>query len=702
MPGQRIQYPPTTRHLVAAALPLNPLRGFGGVGKMHCSGPFSASHCWPLPPTFEEANTPTPPSSLPRWPSVLSLLIPHPIATCVAVVQGFAATQSIVAMVGTLGLVRRRGGWYMAAAALTTLYFLLHWASNNVLSSTWSSHPAAAVSPALWQIPDDYFWRSVPTHFTPASVRPLPTARPTVRYPRVQASTFPSMNPARRERREAIKTTMSKSWNAYKAKAWLSDELMPVTGDRRNPFGGWGATLVDALDTLWIMGMREEFDEAVAAAATIDFTKTNLDKVNVFETTIRYLGGFLAAYDLSGDARLLRKAVEVGEMLYKAFDTPNRMPITRWNFHAAADGEPQVADDTVLLAEIGSMSMEFTRLSLLTGNPKWFDAVQGITDLMAAQQNKTALAGLWPMVVDAKNAVFHQGTHFTLGAMADSTFEYLPKMAALLGGKLPEYQTMYEKAADTAAQYLLFRPLTPTNRDIFVSGTAFTTTQDHKTYVTQKFQGQHLACFTGGMYALGGKLFNRREDLAIAKRLTEGCIWAYKASKHGVMPETFTTVACTSSSCQWDELDWKKQVVLDAGEKITGHFDADMAKASDIITEKRLPKGFASIPDARYILRPEAIESVFVLYRVTGRKDLLDAAWHMFMSIDRMTSTTLANSAVNDVTTPGKPSASDSMESFWLGETLKYFYLIFADEKLVSLDEWVFNTEAHPFRRITR
>lgn len=607
-------------------------------------------------------------------------------------------------MVAMMGLSRRKHGWYLTAAVIATVYLLFTW-NNHDNTLTWPRYTADPVSPALWQLPDDYLWRTVPTHFRPAAVRALPTDRPTVAFPPVQASRFPKRTPDREERRQAVKKTFTKSWTAYKAKAWLSDELMPVTGDRRNPFGGWGATLVDALDTLWIMGMQDEFDEAVAAATTIDFTKTTLDKVNVFETTIRYLGGFLAAYDLSGDARLLRKAVEVGEMLYKAFDTPNRMPITRWRFSAAAEGEQQVADEAVLLAEIGSMSMEFTRLSLLTGDPKWFDAVQRITDLLAAQQGKTALAGLWPLVVNAKDAVFHQGTQFTLGAMADSTYEYLPKMAALLGGKLPQYRLMYEKAMDVAAQYLLFRPLTPTNADIFVSGAATTQTQDHKTYVTQQHQGQHLACFTGGMYALGGKLFDRRGDLAIAERLTEGCIWAYGASKHGVMPETFTLAACGAAradECTWDELTWKKQVVLDAGETITGNFDADMAKAQDIIQEKRLPKGFASVPDGRYLLRPEAIESVFVLYRATGRADLLETAWRMFVAIDKMTATPLANSAVNDVTTPGKPSASDSMESFWLGETLKYFYLLFADETVLSLDEWVFNTEAHPFRRITR
>jgi len=38
------------------------------------------------------------------------------------------------------------------------------------------------------------------------------------------------------------------------------------------------------------------------------------------------------------------------------------------------------------------------------------------------------------------------------------------------------------------------------------------------------------------------------------------------------------------------------------------------------------------------------------------------------------------------------------MESFWMAETLKYFYLIFSEPELVSLDDFVFNTEAHPLR----
>lgn len=115
--------------------------------------------------------------------------------------------------------------------------------------------------------------------------------------------------------------------------------------------------------------------------------------LSVFETTIRYLGGFLAAYDLSGDQRLLRKAREVGDMIYVAFDTPNRMPITRWDFESAVQGKKQTAPDSALVAEIGSLCMEFTRLSLITGDPKWFDATERIREVFEAQQQTTLLPG---------------------------------------------------------------------------------------------------------------------------------------------------------------------------------------------------------------------------------------------------------------------------------------------------------------------
>ena len=87
------------------------------------------------------------------------------------------------------------------------------------------------------------------------------------------------------------------------------------------------------------------------------------------------------------------------------------------------------------------------------------------------------------------------------------------------------------------------------------------------------------------------------------------------------------------------------------------------------------------------------------MYRITGDSSWQDKAWGMFQSIERATRSEYGYSAVEDVAAE-ELVRTNSMESFWTAETLKYGYLIFCDVGVVSLDEWVFNTEAHPLRRV--
>lgn len=138
----------------------------------------------------------------------------------------------------------------------------------------------------------------------------------------------------RLQRLSTVKAEFKHAWEGYKKAAMSHDELQPLSGNFADPFNGWGATLVDSLDTLWIMDMREDFSEAVDAIRKIDFTTSVRDTIPVFETTIRYLGGLLGAYDISGQRYpiLLEKAQELAEILIGAFDTPNRMPVLyyRW------------------------------------------------------------------------------------------------------------------------------------------------------------------------------------------------------------------------------------------------------------------------------------------------------------------------------------------------------------------------------------
>lgn len=181
-------------------------------------------------------------------------------------------------------------------------------------------------------------WHALPPRFPVANPRHLPQLPSTPgKIPRIQASPPPetaATKAVRLERQAAVKASFVHSWRGYKKHAWLADEVTPISGRAKNPFGGWAATLVDALDSLWILGFRDEFEEAARVAEGIDFSTTREDRINVFETTIRYLGGFLAAYELSGKTRdgLLRKATEVAELLLCAFDTENRMPIARWDW----------------------------------------------------------------------------------------------------------------------------------------------------------------------------------------------------------------------------------------------------------------------------------------------------------------------------------------------------------------------------------
>ena len=112
----------------------------------------------------------------------------------------------------------------------------------------------------------------------------------------------------------------------------MSDEFRPLTAGSENKFCGWSATLVDTLDTLYIMDLKDEFEEAVKATTKVDFNKSEPScVVNLFETVIRHLGGLIAAYDLSGHKALLPKMQELGDMLFAAFGTYNGVPMPHWS-----------------------------------------------------------------------------------------------------------------------------------------------------------------------------------------------------------------------------------------------------------------------------------------------------------------------------------------------------------------------------------
>nr|AAG48158.1 class I alpha-mannosidase [Ophiostoma novo-ulmi] len=543
----------------------------------------------------------------------------------------------------------------------------------------------------------------------PEKMRRLPRVSPVMLngIPKIQhtfGAESADAKAVRLARLEQVRNNFTHAWTGYKKHAWMADELKPVKGTGASHFGGWSATLVDTLDTLWIMGFRDEFEIAVAAAEKIDFSKTDVQEVNVFETTIRYLGGFLAAYDLSEGQypSLLLKAIELGDMLYLAFDTPNHVPVTRWKMSERRKGNAQVPHKTSLVSELGSLSLEFTRLSQLTGNNKYFDAIQRIMDMFSLQQDLTHLPGMWPVIVDAEHGDFTGSTAFTIGGMADSLYEYLPKEHLLLGGAVSPYREMYLKSLNAMNNHIFFRPHVNNAKPILFAGDKNTNGRIPLSEIKIQPKVQHLGCFAGGMVGLASRLFARPEDMEIAKQLVEGCMWAYESAPAGVMAEIFTVSPCpagTTDPCEWSEKAWLEDVAAKHRIKMTdANGQPSLDGVKEVVRNNKLSPGVLKYDDKRYILRPEAIESVFILYRLTGDKTLMDRAWGMFESIVANTQTPIAHTAVRDCTNP-KDTWADSMESFWLAETLKYFYLIFETPDVVSLDTYVLNTEAHPLRR---
>ncbi|KAK6349852.1 hypothetical protein TWF696_006115 [Orbilia brochopaga] len=858
-------------------------------------------------------------------------------------------------------------------------------------------------------------WSKTPEHFPipPEKIIPLPTGNPK-QLPKIQynfkhGSESNTQRNERLERQAMVKDAFKHAWDGYRKYAWGHDEVMPVSGRSKDPFAGWAATLVDALDTMAIMELHTEFEEAVTRVAQIDFTTTSRDSIPMFETTIRYLGGLLGAYDVTGQRHkiLLDKAVELAEILYNAFDTPNRMPVLYFQWQPDQVARKHRAGKQARMAELGSMSVEFTRLAQITGENKYYDAIQRITDNFEDFLQKTTFPGFWPQTLDAsgcemvdevhtvtyteyvtatpqpvradpvadaiqekishghgnhaledeirktsnrvseedlasnhvkplapadvespindeprhtaekrkrglaeeahpelygyksstppstddettqkqklqsglaemeKLANTHAAGHDTIaamprpgnhadddldterepvpaashrkqpppkveavvktklvtnskcvptgfmmnlgenkysyGGMADSTYEYLLKEHILLGGLKEQYGKLYLETYKTGRDGLFFKPMTPKNSDILVSG-EIRVNQNYDSgelIKTHYGDGSHLTCFVGGMVGMGSKIFERPEDLEAAIKLTEGCVWNYFSTETGIMPENFSMAKCPKAgTCEWDRTKWLVQVyppsteamkaaqkhganigdpsgprhnkrdmgyggdsndaereaapqlspgkdagwkkpstpsgptpagvsVEDSGAADSTHdkpdsravIDPELDEKPTRITEdvhspapyrmppqkdeyelwlqmaegqtkgSNMPEGYTAVGDSRYILRPEAIESVFYMYRITGDKNWQDKGWKMFQAVEKYTKTEIAHSAISNVLDSKETYKLDSMESFWLAETLKYFYLLFSEPNVISLDDYVFNTEAHPLQR---
>ncbi|ODQ62068.1 glycoside hydrolase family 47 protein [Wickerhamomyces anomalus NRRL Y-366-8] len=515
-------------------------------------------------------------------------------------------------------------------------------------------------------------------------------------YSGVQSTYFNDGGRKVQDKLNSIKEAFRSSWSTYKKHGYGHDEVRPISHKASDPFNGWSSTIIDALDTLWIINEKEEFAEAVNFIEKINFKQSFREDIPIFENIIRILGGLIGGYDLSNEQILLNSAVEFADFLIEAFDTPNHMPLLYYRWQ---DEMPnRLASREACLAEVGSLTLEFSRLTQLTGDNKYYDAVARITDFFQKSVDRFFMKGLVPNKLDISGFFPRQAKQrYSLGGLADSYYEYLPKMYHLLRGDEKHakvYKDLYLAALNDIKNYMLFMPKIPGGEKILFASSIGVYKNEDKIIVEQELDMQHLTCFAGGMFGLGARVFNRSDDMEIAEKLTMGCVHLYE--KLNIMPEVLRDKGVHKEDPLY-------QIAIPWGNELPPVEVLEDGKTVWTVDETHNQPRWINSMVPEYILRPEAIESVFYMYRLTGDSKWRDYGWMMFENIVKYCKTPEGEFAsLRDITVRGaRPdNFKDSLESFWFSETLKYFYLLFDDISVLSLDDYVLNTEAHAFKLV--
>jgi len=305
--------------------------------------------------------------------------------------------------------------------------------------------------------------------------------------------------PSQQEMATQIRAQFLHAWNSYHQYAWGHDELRPLSNQ---PFDWYGTSLymtpVDALDTMIVMGLTPQADEA---RHLID-TQLSFDKdiyVKNFEITIRMLGGLLSSYELTRDPRLLAVADDLGTRLLPVFNSPTGMPWVEVNLKTGA-----VRGEDTNPAEIGTLLLEFGTLSKLTHKPIYYDKAKRA---MVELYNRRSPIGLFGSEMNIRTG---QWTGPDPGALdanieggSDSFYEYMLKAWKLFGDE--DCHRMWEQSVVALNQYV---SQTVTNSD---KSTSFWYGEANmNTGARTGTQYGALAAFFAGSLALSGDLDRAR------------------------------------------------------------------------------------------------------------------------------------------------------------------------------------------------
>ncbi|XP_063223386.1 ER degradation-enhancing alpha-mannosidase-like protein 2 isoform X2 [Bacillus rossius redtenbacheri] len=246
------------------------------------------------------------------------------------------------------------------------------------------------------------------------------------------------------------------AYDSYLKYAYPYDELRPLSCDGIDTWGSYSLTLIDALDTLAVMGNYSEFQRVVKIVTARANFDANIN-VSVFETNIRIIGGLLSAHLFSHRAGvpvepgwpcngpLLQLAEDVARRLMAAFDTATGMPYGTVNLrHGVPEGETSIT----CTAGIGTFILEMGTLSRLTGDPLFEEVAMNALYALHDHRSPIGLVGNHVDVQTGRWTAQDAG----IGAGVDSYYEYLAKGAILL--QRPELMRMFEEGRAAIDKYL--------------------------------------------------------------------------------------------------------------------------------------------------------------------------------------------------------------------------------------------------------
>jgi len=450
---------------------------------------------------------------------------------------------------------------------------------------------------------------------------------------------------------EEVREAFLHAWRGYRRHAWGDDDLKPLSKQGRDSFGNIGMTVLDSLTTLHLMGLHKEFEQgAEFVSKHLDFDTADRE-ISIFEITIRALGGLLGAHSLTGRQVFLQRAVELADRLLPALDSPSGLPIGRWNI--ARQGGAITGEATVL-AEAGTLQLEFRQLSAMTGDMRYARAVDSCFDAI----QRTQIQGTIPVSLSPPNINPPQAmaSGLSFGANADSYYEYLLKQWVQSPTET-RFIDIFMKVMEELPTFV--RPLPDaTKKNIWLLEKS----------VDQQlvFKTDHLSCFVPGMIALG--LLSLPESVTmvgdrnstwhlLAEGIGSSCHSLWKSTKSGLAPEFV------------------------------------------YITNEE-PYTIDNLPSSAHhsFLRPETAESLFYLHRLTGKNKYRKWGYQIFQAIMTHAKVDMGYASVVDVNEV-PTTKMDDMQSFVMAETFKYLYLLFSPKEALDLDKYVLNTEAHPLRR---